>query len=66
MNSHLQAKSAYVELVVRPGLHSSAWGWRDMAGCCEYGNERSSSIIVELLIHLGEYELLCKDFCSAE
>ena len=37
-----------------------------MAGCCEYGNEPSSSIKVELLIHLGELELLSKDFCSAE
>ena len=37
-----------------------------MAECCEYGNEPSSSIKVELLIHLGELELLTKDFCSAE
>lgn len=36
------------------------------AGCCEYGNEPSSSIKVELLIHLGEYSPLTKDFCSAE
>jgi hypothetical protein len=37
-----------------------------LAGCCEYGNEPSSPIKVELLIHLGELELLSKDFCSAE
>jgi hypothetical protein len=36
-----------------------------MAGCCECGNELSSSIKVEILIHLGELELLSKDFCSA-
>ena len=37
-----------------------------MAGCFEHGSEPSRSMKVELLIHLDEYQLLSKVFCTTE